>query len=190
MNTGKCKRPKRIRPVPLVSSRCTETCLLDVLQLFPLQRRWSIAPMDRFIGDFTIVRLKKNVPTPIGSRYCTMPPESGLDKCVLPFIFCPNVRRTTRFEMYMVTFVLISRNVSCISYENFIDNTDWLTENFLRNRSTFVLHNPTKRNLFRLTVATNKLRIFTNSWVIRFILTTNKYIDPCCTLNGRNLKSH
>lgn len=54
---------------------------------------------------------KKNVPMPIGSRYCTMPPESGLDKCVLPFIFCPNARRTTRFEMYMMTFVLISRNV-------------------------------------------------------------------------------
>jgi len=81
---------------------------------------------------------KKNVPTPIGSRYCTMQPESGLDKCILPFIFCSNACRTTRFETYMVTFVLILRNVSRISYENFIDNTDWLTENFFKN--TFVLY--------------------------------------------------
>lgn len=30
---------RSVSAIPLVSSRYTETCLLDVLQLFPLQRR-------------------------------------------------------------------------------------------------------------------------------------------------------
>jgi len=69
---------------------------------------------------------KKNVSTPIGSRYCTMPPESGLDKCVLPFIFRMHVER---LKTYTGTFVLISRNV--LRMRASLTFTDWLNENFL-----------------------------------------------------------
>lgn len=52
----------------------------------------------------------------------------------------------------------ISRNVLCILCENFIDVTDWLTENFLEIIVPSYYIISLKKNLFRLIVRRNKLR--------------------------------
>lgn len=116
MNTGKCKRPKRIRHsigfiavYGNVPTRRATTVSTSTTLKYRIYRSFHRRFYERVSQNRSI---KKKVPVPISPRYCTIPSESRLDKCVLPFIFCPNECQTTRFGTCTVTFVSISQNIS------------------------------------------------------------------------------
>lgn len=129
MNTGKCKRPKRI---------CHSIGFIAVYGNVPTRRATTVSTSTlkyrtyRSFHRWFYERVSRNrsikkSTMPISSRYCTIPSKSGLDKCVLPFIFCPNECRTTRFRTYMVTFVSVSRNVSpFVSWEKLTLFVHWI----------------------------------------------------------------
>lgn len=198
MSTGKCKRPERIRRsigfivvygnVPTRRATTVSTSMTLKYRAYRSFHRRFYKRVSRNRSIKTGKKRKKKEKTHrcLSVRdIAQCRPESGLDKCVLPFIFCPNECRTTRFGTYIVTFVLVSRNVPRVVSRRALHRTLSIRSPRISLKPSLVYPSRSlqiKKNLLslsrrarRLTKSKHRENIYRNSQTRRFASATREY---------------